>query len=75
MRRAGRAVGDIGSAFALAGDLGLDPRIAVGDEFVDQVAHPVTYSRTPVDHYGPPPLLGQHNDSVRATYSNKTRTS
>lgn len=70
-------VGDIGSAFALADDLGLNPRIAVGDEFIDQVAHPVTYSRTPVNHYGPPPLLGQHNESVRAHYSltDKTRTS
>lgn len=73
-------VGDIGSAFALAEELGLQPRIAVGEEFIDQVAHPVTYSRTPVSRYGPPPRLGQHNEAVRATYSDnktfdKTRTS
>lgn len=67
------AVGDIGSAFALADALGLDPRRPVGDGFIDQVAHPVTYSRTPVTHYAPPPLLGQHNDTVRTHYSQNTR--
>lgn len=70
-------VGDLGSAFVLAESLGLNPRIAVGEEFTDQVTHPVTYSRTPVSTYQPPPLLGQHNNAVRARYSStdKTRTS
>lgn len=68
------AVGDIGSAFALAADLGLGPRVAVGADHVDQVAHPIGYSRTPVDHYGPPPRLGEHNAAVRTRYS-QTRNS
>jgi crotonobetainyl-CoA:carnitine CoA-transferase CaiB-like acyl-CoA transferase len=68
-------VGDIASAFSLADDLGLKPRVDVGTAFVNQVAHPVTYSRTPVTRYGPPPLLGEHNDTVRRHYTQKTRTS
>lgn len=69
------AVGDIGSAFALATELGLEPRVAVGEDQADQVAHPITYSRTPVRHYAPPPRLGQHNEAVRSHYSQKTRNS
>lgn len=69
------AVGDIGSAFRLAADLGLEPRISVGEDHVDQVAHPITYSRTPVRHYGPPPRLGEHNAAVRSHYSQQTRNS
>lgn len=72
-------VGNLGSAFELAETLGLNPRIDVGADFVDQVAHPVTYSRTPVSNYQPPPTLGQHNESVRASFpitaTDKTRTS
>ena len=69
------AVGDIGSAFSLAEELGLNSRVDVGAAFIDQVAHPVTYSRTPVTHYGPPPMLGEHNEAVRNHYSQKTRNS
>ena len=68
-------VGDIGSAFDLATDLGLAPRVDVGPEAIDQVRHPITYSRTPVDTYRRPPRLGEHNDVVRARYPQKTRTS
>jgi crotonobetainyl-CoA:carnitine CoA-transferase CaiB-like acyl-CoA transferase len=67
------AVGDIGSAFGLAAELGLAPRIDVGDDEIDQVRHPITYSRTPVERYRRPPRLGEHNDSVRARYPQKTR--
>ena len=67
-------VGDIGSAFALAERLGLRPRVAVGAGHVDQVAHPVTFSRTPVSHYGPPPSLGEHNDAVRRRYGPQVRS-
>jgi crotonobetainyl-CoA:carnitine CoA-transferase CaiB-like acyl-CoA transferase len=67
------AVGDIGSAFDLAAALGLAPRVDVGDDAIDQVRHPITYSRTPVEHYRRPPRLGEHNDTVRARYSQKTR--
>ena len=69
------AVGDIASAFGLAAELGLAPRVDVGSDAIDQVRHPITYSRTPVDNYRRPPRLGEHNDTVRARYSQKTRTS
>lgn len=69
------AVGDVHSAFVLASTLGLEPRVSVGPGEVDQVRHPVTYSRTPVDTYVRPPRLGEHNDIVRARYSQKTRNS
>jgi len=68
------AVGDIGSAFDLATDLGLAPRVDVGPDAIDQVRHPITYSRTPVDTYRRPPRLGEHNDVVRARHTQKTRT-
>jgi crotonobetainyl-CoA:carnitine CoA-transferase CaiB-like acyl-CoA transferase len=69
------AVGDIGSAFDLATSLGLAPRVQVEADAIDQVRHPITYSRTPVERYRRPPRLGEHNDSVRARYSQKTRNS
>ncbi|MDQ7911357.1 CoA transferase [Phytohabitans sp. ZYX-F-186] len=68
---AGR-VGDIGSAFALAARLGLNPRVSLSDEAMDQVRHPVTYSRTPVTDYRRPPRLGEHTDLVRATYATRS---
>lgn len=58
-------VGDIGSAFELARDLGLDPRVPTEAGSLDQVAHPVRYSRTPVKSYTRPPRLGEHNAVVR----------
>lgn len=70
---AGR-VADIGSAFNLAEELGLHPRIDVGNGYLDQVANPVSYSRTPVTRYTPPPLLGEHNEAVKSRYSQNTRT-
>lgn len=60
------AVGDVGSAFALAERLGLAPRVTVGADEVDQVRHPVTYSRTPVTLYRRPPRLGEHDHALRA---------
>ena len=69
------AIGDIGSAIELADDLGLQPRVSLGDGQIDQIRHPISYSRTPVETYGPPPRLGEHNDLVRSTISRKTRTS
>jgi formyl-CoA transferase len=68
------AVGDIGSAFGLAAELGLAPRVDVGHDSIDQVRHPITYSRTPVDNYRRPPRLGEHNDTVRARYPHETET-
>jgi crotonobetainyl-CoA:carnitine CoA-transferase CaiB-like acyl-CoA transferase len=69
------AVGDIASAFGLATDLGLQPRVDVGPDAIDQVRHPITYSRTPVDTYRRPPRLGEHNETVRSRYTQRTRTS
>ncbi|WP_432990814.1 CaiB/BaiF CoA transferase family protein [Dactylosporangium sp. CA-233914] len=65
---AGR-VGDVGSAFELAARLGLQPRVSLGDDAMDQVRHPVTYSRTPVQDYRRPPRLGEHNALIRTTYA------
>jgi formyl-CoA transferase len=58
-------VDDIAGGLALAGRLGLDPLVAVGDSVPDQVRHPVTYSHTPVHDYAAPPSLGEHNDEIR----------
>lgn len=58
-------VGSVGDGFALASELGLDPLVAVGDGRPAQVRHPVTYSRTPITSYLPPPRLGQHSDEIR----------
>lgn len=57
-------VGDIATGFALAEELGLAPRVPVGDGGIDQVRHPVTYSRTPVDRYARPPRLGEHTSEL-----------
>lgn len=56
-------VESIGSAFELAEKLGLEPRVRV-DDGIDQVRHPVTFSRTPVDSYARPPRVGEHADAV-----------
>lgn len=58
-------VGDIAGAFGLAESLGLEPTVAVGDEAPAQVRSPLTFSRTPIDVYVPPPRLGEHNDQIR----------
>lgn len=59
-------VGDLGEAIALADSLGLEPVVAVGDGLPAQVRHPVTYSRTSVGEYRPPPRLGQDDEELRA---------
>ncbi len=66
-------VGDLAEAFALAERLGLDPRVRVDDGALDQVRHPVRYSRTPVLHYSRPPRLGEHDEVVRAWLDDETR--
>lgn len=68
-------VGDIGSAFALAETLGLEPRVPVGPDGIDQVRHPVRYSRTPVTNYIRPPRLGEHSQAVRNRLSHKIEVS
>lgn len=68
-------VGDIGSAFALAEEVGLAPRVPTGPGSSDQVRHPVSYSRTPVQQYVRPPRLGEHNAAVRDRIAAETRQS
>jgi formyl-CoA transferase len=58
-------VGDVGSAFALAEELGLAPTVDIGQNHPRQVRHPVQYSTTDPAAPTPPPRLGQHNDLVR----------
>ena len=58
-------VGHIADAFALAENLGLDPTVSVGEGRAAQVRSPLTFSRTPITHYAPPPPLGDHNDQIR----------
>lgn len=59
------AVGDIGSAVALADELGLAPvdEVAAGER---QIRHPISYSQSALHPPDPPPDLGQHNQNVRA---------
>lgn len=58
-------VADLGQAFALAADLGLEPVVDLGAEATAQVRHPVRYSATPVTAYRRPPLLGEHTEALR----------
>ncbi|MBC9956203.1 CaiB/BaiF CoA-transferase family protein [Yimella sp. cx-51] len=53
---AGR-VGDIGSAIALAEDLGLEPTVDLGPEHPRGIRHPVTFSRSSLRPATPPPEL------------------
>jgi len=67
-------VGDVGTAFARARALGLDPTVEVGDGHPAQVRHPVTYSlSTPVTPTAPP-RLGQHDDEIRRWLADETET-
>lgn len=59
------AVGDIGSAVALAESLGLAPVAKVADQ-ERQIRHPISYSKSPLQPPAPPPDLGQDNASIRA---------
>ncbi len=67
-------VGDVGDGIALAQALGLEPTVSVGDAFLPQIRHPVTYSRTPVITYRPPPLLGEHSAGIRRWLAQETST-
>lgn len=68
---AGR-VGDISDGIALAESLDLEPTVSVGDDFPRQIRHPITYSRTPVNSYRPPPRLGEHSDDIRRWLAQET---
>jgi crotonobetainyl-CoA:carnitine CoA-transferase CaiB-like acyl-CoA transferase len=68
---AGR-VGDVSDGIALAESLDLEPTVSVGDDFTRQIRHPITYSRTPVQNYSPPPRLGEHSDGIRRWLAQET---
>ena len=58
-------VGTVADGFALAEKLGLDPVVDVGDESLAQTRNPITFGRTPITHYTPPPRLGEHDGEIR----------
>ena len=62
-------VGDIGSAFALARDLGLEPTYAAHPGHVAQVRNPVRLSGHDPGPGMPPPRLGEHDAVVRGWLS------
>lgn len=62
-------VGDIASAIDRARELGLEPTVDVGPSNPPQIRHPALYSRSTVVQPSPPPLLGEHNDEIRAWLS------
>jgi crotonobetainyl-CoA:carnitine CoA-transferase CaiB-like acyl-CoA transferase len=61
-------VNDLAGAFALAADLGLAPRVALGDkdEEVSLVANPIGLSATPPAYRARPPRLGEHTAELRS---------
>jgi crotonobetainyl-CoA:carnitine CoA-transferase CaiB-like acyl-CoA transferase len=65
-------VGTIADGFALADRLGLAPTVAVEGTHAAQVRSPLTFSRTPITDYAPPPRLGEHNDDIRTWLTKET---
>jgi crotonobetainyl-CoA:carnitine CoA-transferase CaiB-like acyl-CoA transferase len=59
-------VGDIGSAFALAAQLGLDPLVSPGPDEVQQVRNPVRFTRSNVAPPTKAPTLGEHSALIRS---------
>ncbi len=58
-------VNDIGEALALAEQLGLSPRVEVGEGHPDQIRHPVRYSAFEPTTPTAPPALDQHGAGLR----------
>lgn len=58
-------VGSVADGFALAADLGLDPVVRFETGAIPQTRNPITFGRTPIDDYGPPPRLGEHDAEIR----------
>jgi crotonobetainyl-CoA:carnitine CoA-transferase CaiB-like acyl-CoA transferase len=65
-------VGTVADAFELADRLGLAPTVDVGVGYPPQVRSPLTFSKTPITRYTPPPLLGEHNEQVRRRLTEET---
>jgi crotonobetainyl-CoA:carnitine CoA-transferase CaiB-like acyl-CoA transferase len=60
-------INSIADGVELAGRLGLDPRVTVGegDRAVDLVRNPITFSAASARYTDPPPALGEHSESIR----------
>lgn len=69
-------VNNVADAFAMAGELGLNPRIDVGsaDDAVNLTANPISLSETPVSYLRRPPRLGQDSEEVSAWLHGPTTT-
>jgi crotonobetainyl-CoA:carnitine CoA-transferase CaiB-like acyl-CoA transferase len=61
-------INSIAEGVALAESLGLEPRVTVGDgdEAVDVVRNPITFSDAEPRYTKPPPGLGEQSDALRA---------
>ncbi|MGD9701173.1 MAG: CaiB/BaiF CoA transferase family protein [Acidimicrobiia bacterium] len=68
-------INTIAEGVALAEQLGLRPRVTVGegDRAVDLVRNPITFSAAEVRYSAPPPELGEHTDAIRAWLSEPAR--
>ncbi len=60
-------INDVGEAFAMATELGLDPIVDI--DGLRLLRPPVRLSRTPATVRLPPPALGEHDDELRAWLS------
>lgn len=60
-------INSIAEGVALAEQLGLEPRVTVGDDdrAVDLIRNPITFSDAAPRYTAPPPELGEHTDSIR----------
>lgn len=60
-------INSIAEGVALAEQLGLAPRVTVGegDRAVDLIRNPITLSAAEPAYHSPPPELGEHTDSIR----------
>jgi crotonobetainyl-CoA:carnitine CoA-transferase CaiB-like acyl-CoA transferase len=60
-------INTIAEGVALAEQLGLQPRVTVGegDREVDLVRNPITFSEAAPKYTSPPPELGEHSDAIR----------
>ena len=60
-------INSIADGMALAEQLGLRPRVTVGegDREVDLVRNPISFSAAEATYHSPPPELGEHGDTIR----------
>ena len=70
LNKAGVPCGPINSireGIELAERLDLEPRVTLGegDDAVDLVRNPITFSASDINYRHPPPSLGEHTDSLR----------